>query len=337
MDQHQRALRAGAAALACAIVFRLMSGGLPDKLLRWLSDPENQSFLLYLETGRVVHPTQAVQPSTQMPAEAPTQHTPLPTEPPPVPTVALPCFTAADMSGIEIRYSCDLRPDMESLLAQPLEWDLKGDQPTVLILHTHTTESYTRSKGESYTESSRFRTLDEDYNMISIGDRVAEILTQQGISVIHDRNLHDYPSYSGSYTHSRNAAAEYLEKYPSIRLILDLHRDASGDLDNQMRTHARVDGKDCAQLMVVVGTNSTRKHPNWEENLALGLKLHAQLERIAPGITRPLTLREQRFNQDLLDGALLIEVGSAGNTHPEALGAAEILAEAIVQLSRGSG
>ena len=240
------------------------------------------------------------------------------------------------MAGIEIRYSCDLRPDMERLLAQPLNWELKSEKPTVLILHTHTTESYTRSKGEIYKETSSFRTLDEHYNMVSIGDRVAEYLTRQGISVIHDRELHDYPSYNGSYTHSRNAAAEYLEKYPTIQLILDLHRDASGDIDNQMRTHAKVDGKDSAQLMLVIGTNATRKHPNWEENLALGLKLHAQLERIAPGITRPLTLREQRFNQDLLDGALLIEVGSAGNTHQEALIAAEILAEAIVQLAKGS-
>ena len=331
MDNQQRTLRVGAAALACAIVFKLLSGGLPERLNRWLSDPEKQSFLLYLETGRVVRPTENVPPVVTQPL--PTE---IPTVPPAVQTVAIPSFSAADMSDIQIRYSCDFRPDMEKLLAQPLNWDLQGTEPTVLILHTHTTESYTKSKGEKYQESSDFRTLDEDYNIVSIGDRVAEYLTKQGISVIHDRELHDYPSYNGSYTHSRNAAAEYLEKYPSIRLILDLHRDASGDLDNQMRTHAKVNGKDCAQLMVVIGTNATRKHPNWEENLALGLKLHAQLERTAPGITRPLTLREQRFNQDLLAGALLIEVGSAGNTHEEALRAAEVLAEAIIQLSRGS-
>ena len=328
MNQHQRTLRAGAAALVCAIVFRLLSGGLPDKLRRWLSDPDNQSFLLYLETGRVVHPTEV--PPT------PTQPSPIPTEPPVVQTLAIPSFAASDMSGVEIRYSCDFRPNMEKLLGQPLKWDLQRNQPTVLILHTHTTESYTKSKGETYQETSDFRTLDEHYNMISIGDRVAQYLTKQGICVIHDRELHDYPSYNGSYTHSRNAAAEYLEKYPSIRLVLDLHRDASGDLNNQMRTHAKVDGKDSAQLMVVIGTNATRKHPNWEENLALGLKLHVQLERIAPGITRPLTLREQRFNQDLLEGALLIEVGSAGNTHEEALRAADVLADAIVQLAKGS-
>lgn len=331
MDQHQRTLRVGAAALACAIVFRLMSGGLPDKLRSWLNDPEHQSFLLYLESGRVVRLTEPARPPATQPPK-----TELPTEPSVVQTLALPTFSASDMSAVEIRYSCDLRPDMEKLLAQPLKWDLKGTEPTVLILHTHATESYTKSKGEKYQESSDFRTLDEDYNMVSIGDRVAQYLTKQGIPVIHDRELHDYPSYSGSYTHSRNAVEEYLKKYPSIRLVLDLHRDASGDLNNQMRTHAKVEGKDCAQLMVVIGTNATRTHPNWEENLALGLKLHAQLERTAPGITRPLTLREQRFNQDLLDGALLIEIGAAGNTHGEALRAAEVLAKAIVQLARGS-
>ena len=70
--------------------------------------------------------------------------------------------------------------------------------------------------------------------------------------------------------------------------------------------------------------------------ISLGLKLQAQLERLSPGITRPMSLRSQRFNQDLTKGSLLIEMGAAGNTHKEALRAAEQLAKAIIALARGT-
>jgi stage II sporulation protein P len=205
-----------------------------------------------------------------------------------------------------------------------------------LILHTHSTESYTR-QGEDYKESSAFRTLDEGYNMISIGARVAQLLEEAGIGVIHDRELHDYPSYNGSYNHARKAILETLAENPGICLVLDLHRDASGDLKNQFRPVVRTEQGDTAQIMLVMGTDAAGlSHPNWQENLSLGLKLQAQLERQTPGITRPMSLRSYRFNQDLTPGSLLIEMGAAGNSHREALRAAEALARAIIALSKGT-
>jgi stage II sporulation protein P len=206
----------------------------------------------------------------------------------------------------------------------------------VLILHTHTTESYTRA-GENYVETSDYRTLNEDYNMLSIGARVAEILEENGITVVHDRTLHDYPSYNGSYNHARKSMQTYLRQYPGIRLVLDLHRDATDGESGQLRTLSTIGGKTAAQLMLVMGTDEAGlTHDNWQQNLALALKLQAQLERQAPGITRPTILRAQRFNQDLSTGALLVEVGAAGNTHHEAMLAAEELAKAIVALSKGT-
>ena len=232
---------------------------------------------------------------------------------------------------MELYYAVRKDPDIDALLAKPLQWKLFGEEPTVLILHTHTTESYTK-QGEDYKETSSWRTLDEGYNMLAIGDLVAGILQENGIGVVHERQFHDYPSYSGSYIRSRQSIREQLKEHPGIRLNLDLHRDAAGEGANQMRTQAEVDGEASAQLMVVIGTN----HENYEENLSLGLKLHVQLENQAPGIMRPLQLRSQRFNQDFSSGALLIEVGAAGNSHPEARIAAEELAKAIVVLSRGT-
>jgi stage II sporulation protein P len=90
-------------------------------------------------------------------------------------------------------------------------------------------------------------------------------------------------------------------------------------------------------MMLVMGTDASgQSHPNWQKNLSLGLKLHVTLEQQAPGIMRPLCLRSQRFNQDMTAGSLLIEMGAAGNSHPEALRAAEQLAYAIVTLAQGS-
>lgn len=173
--------------------------------------------------------------------------------------------------------------------------------------------------------------------MLSIGEAVAEVLLDAGIGVIHDREIHDYPSYNGSYVHARASTSRILEAYPSVCLVLDLHRDASESGGSQMRTEAVIDGAAGAQLMFVVGTDVSRQsHKNWEENLALALKLQVMLQQLSPGIMRPLNLRAQRFNQDLSPGALLVEIGAAGNTRQEALAAARKLGEALVNLAGGA-
>ena len=323
MKQQSRARRVGITAILCALVLRLWSEGCGEALLNLLTSPQAAAYYIYLETGR------DVRFSPSLPAFSPDfmESPPAATLPATEPT--LPSFSDAD--GLELYYASTENPDIAALLAQPLQWNLRGEEPTVLIVHTHTTESYTRVD-EPYTESAAWRTADESYNMVSIGEIVKHILEENGIPVIHDQALHDYPSYNGSYTRTRKAVQDYVNQYSGIQLILDLHRDAAGEGSNQMRTLATVDGEPSAQLMLVMGTNYDR----YPENLSLALKLHAQLERQCPGITRPLQLRAARFNQDLCPGSLLVEVGAAGNTHPEARRAAEQLATAIVALADGT-
>lgn len=323
MDHQSRVRQVGAAAILCALVLRLFATGVPEKIAAFLNQPNIAAFLIYLETGRDVRFSPSLAVVSPGFVESPAPAIPEATEP------SLPSYSGADQ--VEIYYAASVRPDLESLLRQSLSWDLFGTEPTVLILHTHSTESYTRS-GEPYIETSQWRTLDENYNMLSIGQRVVELLTEAGIPAIQDRELHDYPSYNGSYVHARRSIQAYLEEYPSIRLILDLHRDASGTDQAQMRTLAAIDGQTSSQLMMVLGTN----HENYEENLSLALKLHAQLEQQHPGLMRPLQLRSQRFNQDLSPGALLVEVGAAGNSHAEAMRAAQALAEAVIVLANGT-
>ena len=292
-----RALRVGAAAILCALTLRLFASGFPEKLLSWLTSPDTAAFLIYLETGRDVRFSPSQEAFSVDFVESPPPAAPQPTEPP------LPSFS--DPEKVDLYYACSVSPDIGALMEKPLSWDLTGEKPTVLIIHTHSTESYT-SRGEAYTETSAYRTLDDNYNMLSIGRRVQALLGENGIVAIQDTSLHDYPSYNGSYVDARKSIQKLLKEYPTIQMVLDLHRDASGGA-SQMRTLAQVDGRDSAQL-----------------------------ETTCPGITRPLQLRGQRFNEDLSPGALLIEVGAAGNSHDEALTAAGELARAIIALAKGT-
>lgn len=326
MDQQQKTKRFGFYIILCACVLRLSMADIPGRLIRSLVQTGTSSILTYLETGRNVRFSASLEKKMDFFRESPMPWIPQPEKP---------RFSQSDAVLVEMDYDCTYRPDLETLITQPLDWDLTGEAPSVLILHTHTTESYTKD-GERYAETSAYRTLDEKFNMLSIGDTVAEVLTQAGIGVIHDREIHDYPSYSGAYVHSRNAVAEILEQYPSIRLVLDLHRDALEKNGRQYRPLVQMEDGAAAQLMLVVGTNVSRQsHENWQENLALALKLQIQLQRLSPGIVRPLNLRSQRFNQDLSPGAILVEVGAAGNTREEAVAAARKLAEAVVSLMMG--
>lgn len=315
MKQLTRARRVGITAVLCALVLRLWLGGWGGQALDFLTSPDSAAFFLYLETGRDVRFSHALPAFSPDFMESPPAAT-VPTEP------VLPDFSAED--ELSLYYAAAVEPDIGKLLSRPLEWNLKENPPSVLILHTHTTEGYAETPG--------WRTTEESGNMVAIGDIVADGLTEQGIGVLHDRKLHDYPSYNGAYVRTRKSLAEYLRQYPSIRLVLDLHRDAAGEGSRQMRTQATVAGEPSAQLMIVMGTN----YDTYEENLSLGLKLHVQLERMYPGITRPLQLRAARFNQDLCPGALLIEIGAAGNTQQEARRAAEALTQALAALALGT-
>lgn len=327
MNQYQEAKQFGASLILFTALFRVFEIGLPQNMIqKW----KPQSVPIETETGRDVRSfhvsRRALLPDIP--------ELPPPTVPPEPPK--LPAFQPEEADGIAFTDTAKQKYDAAALIASELDFHLAGAKPTVLIFHTHTTESYTRN-GEDYRESSAYRTLDEGYNMLSVGDRVAEILEAAGVHVIHDRELHDYPSYNGAYTHARKSVRAILEDNPGIQLVLDLHRDAVEGKQGQLRTAVSLGSRSSAKLMFVLGCgNSNLSHPKWRDNLALALKLQATLEKQAPGICRPISLRPQRFNQDLSTGALLVEIGAAGNTHDEAILAAEQLANAILTLKDGA-
>ncbi|MBR7179030.1 MAG: stage II sporulation protein P [Oscillospiraceae bacterium] len=309
MDWEQRCIRLCAGMILFAILLRLWAVGALTPVGRALESPEAASFFLYLQTGRVVR---------YAPAEPETE----PTDPAPVRSA--PVFSAEDADFTDIDGAAEL-------LTAPLDLNLTGEGPRVLILHTHTTESFTQTD-ERYEQTSPYRTLDPGHNMIALGEIVAQTLQEAGIEVLHDTAFHDYPSYNGSYTHAAEATRTYLEQYPTIELILDLHRDAADTPTGQMATKCSIGGESAAQLMFVLGTDQRLDHPDWERNLSLALKLQVLLERENPGICREVSLSKNRYNQHLGKYALLVEIGAAGNTLDQAKLAARELGEAIAQL-----
>ena len=319
MGPERKSLRVGAAVILGAVILRLLGNLLPQ--MGQIS-PVLVSWLLYGETGRWPQATATVEATRTTEVW---QETGEATEP-----AAKACFSASDAQGIRLHQTGTVGLDTQALLEKPLEWSLRGEAPKVLILHTHACESYADSGG--------YRTEDTAQNMVSIGEAVAEELEKRGIGVIHDRTLHDRLSYDGSYDASRQTVTRWLAEYPEICLVLDLHRDAIEDKNgNQLGATVEVNDLRAAQLMLVLGTGyAWQENPQWQENVALGLKLYVQLERQVPGICRPFCLRTSRYNQDLSPGMLLLEVGTAGNTHAEAVTSAGILAEAIAALANGT-
>ncbi len=211
-----------------------------------------------------------------------------------------------------------------------LSLTLPSEGPQILIIHTHGSEAYTPDPDNIYEESDSVRTVDTDYNVVRVGDELAAALEEQGLSVIHDRELYDYPSYNGSYSRSGAAIESYLAQYPDIAIVIDLHRDALGNGDVVYKIVAHEGGTASSQLMLLVGTGENGLyHPYWTENLKLALALQNAVVNTYPTLARPVAVKQERYNQQLTTGSLILEVGSSGNTLPEALTAVRLFAEAI--------
>ena len=245
--------------------------------------------------------------------------------------------TMGKNSEVKIANSSNIKIDT-SMLMQNLPAFLKEDF-SVLIIHTHTTESYTPSQLHPFTHSDTFRTQDRNYNMIKIGDKIEEVLINNGIKVYHSEKTNDFPSYNQSYSKSLAEAEKMINEHSDIKIILDVHRDAietSGG--EEIKYVSDINGSQAASLMLVVGSNlSGLEHDNWQDNMNFALNLQNHLNSLYPSLMRPLNFRSQRFNQHLAPGAIIVEVGTNRNTLEEALLGAEYFAEGLVSFVKSTG
>ena len=223
--------------------------------------------------------------------------------------------------------------DIPALASQAVDLEL-GAGPQILIYHTHGSEAYTQTEDSRYTESDAYRTTDCTKNVVLVGEAMAEVFRSMGFEVIHDTTLYDYPVYNGAYERSRDGIGKWLAQYPTIKFVLDVHRDALVSEDGAAYKLISQEGDEkVAQVMLVVGSDASgASHPRWQENLALAVKLQLLLTGQYDQLARPITLRSTRFNQDTSPGALLVEVGGHGNTLAEAVAGGKKFAQTAGEL-----
>lgn len=220
----------------------------------------------------------------------------------------------------------------------PFDVEVDSDEPQVLILHTHATETYQTWPDLIYDPDFTARTQNTALNMCAVGEKMTQVLNEAGINTLHDTTLHDSPSYTESYDRSYATTQAYLEKYPSIKVVLDVHRDAIEDSDGtRVKPLCTINGEDTAQVMIIAGCDngSSIQLPNWRLNLRFAAAWEEAMESRTPGLTRPVMCAYRYYNQDLTTGSLLIEIGGHANTVTEAIRAGQYAAEALAVLLGG--
>ena len=252
--------------------------------------------------------------------------------PPPIKATATPSGTESitAVGGMKISNATNYSIDLNELSEMDLPFRLDSNGPQVLIVHTHTTESF--DSESAYTSGDR--TTDETKNIVSVGNVIADILNQNGISTVHDTTVHDYPSYNGAYTRALTTIKQNLGQYPSVKIVLDVHRDGIvRDDGTKVKVITEIDGNTSAQVMIVAGSDASGLlHENWKENMKFASQIQKKAYQMYPTLMRPLNLREERFNTHMTKGSLIVEVGSNGNTLAEAKQAAEYIANVICKV-----
>ena len=299
-----------------------------EPVAQWLEDHEEAE-----------NPEESSLPQTSSP---PTQTPALPDDPEVrtttapediVPRTMVPGSSSRYVSGdgIYIYNYTDYDLNVAELLGSAPQWDLSEEEgPQILIYHSHATEAYTMDGTDIYEESDAWRTTDPNFNMVRIGEEMKAVFEAAGLEVIHDTTLYDYPTYSGAYDRSAAGLTAILEEYPTIQLVLDVHRDALEGTEGTVYKTAAGTAEACAQVMMVVGSDASGlKHDTWEKNLSLAVGLQRALLDEHGTLARPIVLRSSRFNQQMSHGALLVEMGSHGNTLQEAITAARLFAQSV--------
>ena len=237
--------------------------------------------------------------------------------------------------GITINNETSYSVSEEAVAASAPVFNLPGnDEPQVLILHSHATESYAPTDKYRFSHTSEDRTTDPRYNMVRIGAELKDELAERDIGSVHLTDLFDYPEYNNSYARSCTAAQNALSKNPSIKIVLDLHRDSIINSEGvKTKLTTTIDGEKVAQVMLVVGTDELGlKHDNWKTNLKFAAHFQKFLLKEEENFARPINLRTSRFNGHTAPGAVIVEVGTGANTIEEALASVKYIANAVENL-----
>ncbi|MDD5953365.1 MAG: stage II sporulation protein P [Oscillospiraceae bacterium] len=225
--------------------------------------------------------------------------------------------------------------DIEEELSKTPDLSIQKDgTPQVLLYHTHTMEAYLEEESDTFYSDMETRTRDESKSVVAVGDAIAKRLEAAGIGVIHDKTIHD-EQYNGSYNRSAETIEENLEKYPTIQVTIDVHRDAmTAQNGTRYKPTVTINGKKAAQIMIISGCDDdgTLGFPDWEYNLRLALRLQQAGTEIDPHFVRPLLFGPHIYNENSTHNSLLVEFGTEVNTVEEAVYSGELFGDALVSV-----
>lgn len=241
-----------------------------------------------------------------------------------------------EFKNVRVKNTNKTKISIEKKLAEELDLSVTEKEPAVLIYHTHTTETYQLLDRGFYAEGFAPRSSDSNKNMVRVGKAICDEIEKKGYKVIHDTSVYDKP-YTGAYYRSEDAARLILEKNPSIKITLDIHRDAiQSDSGVKTKPVATVNGKKAAQIMLITGCqeegNGITDLPQWEKNLTFALKLQQSMESSFKGLTRPVFFCDRSYNMGLTPMSLLVEVGTDANTLDEAVYSGKMLGRALAEI-----
>lgn len=227
--------------------------------------------------------------------------------------------------------------NIEKVLAQTPDLQIDDiTQPSVLIFHTHTSEGYEMIEREWYAKGYPGRSNNPALNIVRVGSEISKCLTEAGYTVIHDKVIHD-DTYGTAYEHSGKSVQKYLEEYPSIQIVLDVHRDAIHlDSGDKIKPVAEINGKKAAQIMIITGAQEGKitEFPDWEQNLCFTLHLQKQCEQMYPGLMRPVLFSPRKYNMYMSHCNVLLEMGSDVNTLDEAVYSGRLVAQALAEMMK---
>lgn len=249
--------------------------------------------------------------------------------------------------GVSVAADAEHISDVPSeiiIQAQAIDWEasdpvvLTGEGAQVLIYHTHSREAYEQDPDHPYKMAEPWRCDDPSQTVRQVGQVLADGLNQKGIPTYHDTTEHEQGDFGTSYTRSLQTLTKDMEKYPSLKVFIDLHRNGyDNEPPKESDETAVINGKKAARFFVLIGTGqgqttSFTDKPNWQENYKLAKKITAASDELYPGLAKDVCIRSGRYNQHVSTNAILIEVGSNYTTLDEAITTAQLLSDVLAEV-----
>lgn len=225
----------------------------------------------------------------------------------------------------------DIKPAPEPLA-------LTGQDPQVLIYHTHSREAFKQDPRNRYVAVEAYRSNDLDFTVVRVGETLSNHLRERGISVLHDATEHEQGDFSTAYVRSLKTIKNRINDYPTLEIFLDVHRNAYlpgvRDPDDEV---VIINGQRVARIFAVIGTGEGfvggfEERPDWRENYRFALRITQELNKIHPELAKNVHIMRGRYNQHISTRAVLLEIGSNLTTLKEAERATYYLATALSRI-----